>query len=256
MSVVDAIASAIGALVPADHRPVVVYASAWPFLRQMGRNDRDAVEAILTAALDALGDRTVLMPTFTRGFVHGVCDLDREPSITGVMTECFRTRQGVRRTLSGFFSFGVCGDRDQDLLDLTPDHTWGPGSCYEWMERRDVHLLMLGTHPTQCSYLHRLEWLARDVIGFRSEKSFSGRLVREGVTHDVTETLFVRRLDPPVVMDFRPLEPGLRAAGMMQRMVAGGSIATYDAGAAITHTLPLLRRDPWAIVKNRQEYHR
>ena len=256
MSIVAEIASAIEAVVPTADRPVVVYASAWPFLRKMGRNDRDAVEALLTCTLDALGDRTVLMPTFSRGYVDGVCHLDREPSITGAMTECFRNRPGVRRTLSAFFSFGVGGDRDPDLLDVVADHAWGPGSCYEWMERRNAHLLMLGTHPTQCSYLHRLEWLARDIIDFRYEKTFVGRLFREGASYDMTENLLVRRLDPPVVMDFAALEPPLREAGMAQRTVAGASIASYDAAAAVACALPVLRRDPWAIVRNREEYGR
>lgn len=256
MSMLDAIAGAVQEIVPADSRPVVVYASAWPFLRQLGRNDRAAVETLLSCALESLGDRTVLMPTFTRGYVDGVCDLDREPSITGAMTECFRVRPGVRRTLSAFFSFSVSGNRHADLLDLRATHEWGPGSCYEWMELEDVHFLMLGTHPTNCSYLHRLEWLARDVIPFRYDKSFEGRLVREGIGFDMTETLFVRRLDPPVIIDFTSLEPGLRDAGMTQRLVAGASIATYDAGAARACVLPMLCRDPWAIVRNRQDYQR
>lgn len=254
MTVLTEIASTIRELIPADSRPVVVYPSSWPFLRQMGKSDRDAVESLVTCTLEALGDRTVLMPTFTRGFTNGVCDLDQESSITGVMTECFRRRPGVQRTLSAYFSFAVSGSHHPELLELQSQHAWGPGSSYEWMELQDACFLMLGTHPTHCSYLHRLEWLAREMVSYRFDKSFEGQIIRSGVSHAFKETLFVRRLDPPVVMDFSPLEPGLRDAGMRQRMVAGASLATYDVASVLKWVLPLVRRDPWAIVKNRTDY--
>lgn len=256
VSVTGEIESAIRECIPADHKPVVVYASAWPFLRQMRMSGPAALEDLVTCTLGALGERLVLMPTFTRGYTDGVCDLDRQPSITGAMTEAFRMRPGVRRTLSGFFSFAVAGGHDAAVLDGTAEHAWGAGSCYEWMHVRDVHFLMLGTHPTHCSFLHRAEWLVRESIPFRYDKSFTGRLVREGVSREVTETLFVRRLDPPVVMDFTPLEPCLRDAGMIQRSVAGASLATYDAAAALACVVEALRRDPWVIVRNRRDYAR
>lgn len=256
MTVLSEIAAAIKELVPTDQRPVVVYPSSWPFLRQMGKSDREAVESLVSCTLEALGDRTVLMPTFTRGYSDGLCNLDQEPSITGVMTECFRKRPGVQRTLSAFFSFAVSGDHHPELLELKADHAWGPGSLYQWMEEQDVRFLMLGTHPTHCSYLHRLEWLARDIVTYRYDKSFDGQIIRDGIRHALTETLFVRRLDPPVVMDFTALEPGLREAGMVQRTVAGASLAAYDVGSVLQWVLPLLRRDPWVIVKNRTDYQR
>ena len=256
MSLFGEIERTVRELVPADGRPVVVYSAAWPFLRALRRNDREAVESLLTCTLDGLGSRTVLMPTFTDGYVDGTCDLDREPSITGALTECFRVRAGVRRTLSAFFSFAVGGGDEPDLLDAPAEHAWGPGSAYEWMERRDAHLLMLGTHPTLCSYLHRLEWLARDVVTFRYDKVFRGTLLREGGSIEATETLFVRRLDPPVVMDFKPLLPGLQAAGMSQRLVAGASIAVCSTVAARDSVLPSIRTDPFLIVRNRQDYGR
>lgn len=256
MTVLSEIASAIRGLVPRDQRPVVVYPSSWPFLRQMGQTNREAVESIVDCTLEALGDRMVLMPTFTRGFRDGLCDLDQEASITGVMTECFRKRSGVQRTLSAFFSFAVCGEPHSGILELRAEHAWGPGSCYEWMEKHDVCFLMLGTHPTHCSYLHRLEWLARDVVTYRYDKSFDGQILRGGLCHELRETLFVRRLDPPVVMDFSALEPGLRQAGMRQRMVAGASVAVYDAVPVLQTVLPLLRQNPWSIVKNRTDYQR
>lgn len=225
-------------------------------MRELRQNDIAAVEGLLDVLVEAAGDRTLLMPTFARGFVDGVCDLDKESSSTGVLSECFRRRPGTRRTLSAFFPFAVSGPAVDEVINLKPARAWGEGSLYEWMEVRDVCFLMFGTSPTQCSYLHRLEWLVRDVIDYRFDKTFRGTLIRDGVSMDVEETLYVRRLDPPVDNDFTILMPFLDRAGMKTIAPNGVSIASYHPRAVVAQILPALRQDPWFTVKNRKDYER
>jgi aminoglycoside 3-N-acetyltransferase len=236
-----------------DH-PVVVFSSAWPFMREMRRTDSGAVGDLLDTLVDATGARSLLMPTFTGGFGAGVCDLDREISQTGVLSEAFRTRPGVRRTLSAFFSFAVSGPAADEVLDLAPADAWGDGSLYDWMERRDVRCLMFGTHPTHSSYHHRVEWLARDVVAYRFPKTFGGRVIREGREIGLTETLFVRRLAPEAVNDFTTLLPLLERIGMRTARVKGISIAAHDARPLIPLALDAVRRDPLVFVKNRSDF--
>lgn len=254
MSFLDEVGESIRAVIGNDDRPLVVYAAAWPFLRELRRQDPAAVDELLEVLLEAAGHRTVLMPTFARGYVDGVCNLDDEPSLTGVLTERFRTRPGVRRTLSAFFPFSVLGDATGEVIELQPGHAWGEGSLYEWMERRDVCFLKLGTHPTHSSYLHRLEWLARDVVRYRFDKTFTGTIVRDGVSRPITETLFVRQLDPPVINDFTGLVPILQAAGMQEQSPRGVSIVSYRPQPVIERVLPLLRQDPYLVLKNREAH--
>lgn len=242
--------AAVRTLAGADDRPVVVFSSAWPFLKEMRQGDAAAVEALLDALLDALRGRSVLMPSFTNGFTDGVCDLDHESGYTGVLGEAFRRRSDSRRTLSAFFSFVAAGEATGEVADLAPAHAWGEGSLYDWMERRDVVFLMFGTDPTHCSYLHRLEWLCRDVVDYRFDKTFSGRVIRGGKTMALTETLYVRKLDPPIVNDFTVLAPHLTEAGMRSQSVNGVSLASYGAQSALAHILPIIRADPLLIVKD------
>jgi aminoglycoside 3-N-acetyltransferase len=220
----------------------------------MHKNDMAAVEDLLDILVDAAGSRSILMPSFTRGFVDGVCNLDIENSSTGVLSECFRKRPGVRRTLSAFFPFTVKGPVIDEVINLKPEYAWGEGSIYEWMEKRDVCFLMFGTHPTHCSYLHRLEWLARDAINYRFDKVFRGQLIREGVVMDFVETLYVRKLDPPVVNDFAVLLPFLVSMGMKLEKPRGLSISSYHAKELLAQVLPVIRRDPFFTVKNKKDY--
>lgn len=186
---------ALTEIVASDRRPVVVSSAMWPCMKAMGRHNSEAVEGVLDLLIEKYGNRGLLMPSFASGFdAGGRCDLDRVPGTTGVLTEAMRRRSGVVRTWSAWFSYLALGSCSHEVAELLPVEAWGAGSLYEWMEQRDVCFLMLGTHPTHCSYLHRLEWLARDVLTYRYNKSFSGVLVRDGQELHAQETLFVRRL--------------------------------------------------------------
>ena len=249
-SVEVAIKEAIGD----DNRPVVVYSSMWPFLKEMKQNDLAAVEKLVDILLDVIGERSILMPTFTGGFVDGICDLDSENSSTGILTELFRKLPGVKRTLSAFFPFSVYGEAIDEVYNLKPMTAWGDGSLYEWMELRDVCFLLLGTQPTQCSYLHRFEWLARNKINYRFNKTFKGKLIRDGISQEVEETLYVRELSPPVVNDFTTLQPFLEKIGPKTASINGVSIASYHAQELLTNVFPVFQNDPLLTVKNRNDY--
>ncbi|MDD4975383.1 MAG: AAC(3) family N-acetyltransferase [Bacteriovorax sp.] len=248
------VAIAVEALIGHDNRPVVAFSSAWPFLNELEQKNAAGVEQLLDVILEVVGKRNFLMPTFTKGFTDGISNLDTESSTTGVISECFRKRPGVRRSLSAFFSFAIIGPASEDVFNLRSEHAWGKNSVYEWMENNDACFLMLGTHPTHCSYLHRLELLAKERINYRFDKTFSGKIIREGSSFDIQETLYVRKLDPPVVNDFTVLLPHLYEAGMQKITINGVSLASYHTKDLLKTILPIMLEDPFFTVKNRKDY--
>ena len=252
MSFLEHLKDALHKVVTTDDRPVVVSAAMWPLLKTMGRKDPGAVYEVLELLIDLYGQRGLLMPCFSAGFdAQGRCDLDQVPSSTGVLSEAMRGRPGTVRTLSAWFSYLALGPCVQEVAELVPVEAWGAGSLYEWMEDRDVCFLLLGTHPTHCSYLHRLEWLARDVLTYRFNKSISGILVRDGQARQVKETLFVRQLDPvEAVNDFTKLMPYLRAGGMREASVAGVSLSAYEARSLLNSVLPAMRADAGLVLRD------
>jgi hypothetical protein len=194
------------------------------------------------------------MPTFTQGFVNGICNLDISPSTTGTISEAFRKRPNVKRTLSAFFSYAFIGPGSEELVDLIPLHAWGEHSIYEWMEKKNVIFLLFGTHPTHCSYIHRFEWLCRENISFRFNKTFHGTLIRNSQEINWNETLFVRNLNPPVINDFTGLENILSKTCMKQIIINGIPISSYTSQQLLTYVLPIIQNDPFSIVKNRADY--
>ncbi len=236
-------------------QPVVVHSAIWPIARALGLREPAAIEHILMLLVDAIGpNRTLLMPTFVDGYRDGICDLDTRPSSTGILTEFFRCMPGVRRTVSAFFPFAVLGP-DRDLLvALRPREAWGDDSLYEWMEMRDALLLLLGCHPTHASFLHRLEWLQRDVIPYRFNKCFAGVVLHETVEIPLCEVLYVRVRKPNAVNDFTVLYPLLAASGMRIESFDGVPISVVSTRTMRDAVMPALTMDPLLVLKNRDDF--
>jgi aminoglycoside N3'-acetyltransferase len=239
-----------------DDRPIVVFSSAWPFFRAIGRANSGVVEELLQVVMGAVDKRSLLMPAFSGGYREGTCDLDITPSTTGSISEAFRQQQGNIRTLSAFFSFSVQGLAVDEVSDLMPADAWGDDSIYHWMELQNARFLMLGTDPTHCSFLHRIEWLLRDVIPYRYVKAFDGILRRDKKDILCREHLFVRCLKPEAENDFTVLKGVLETAGMVTTAVQGVPLALYDAHQVLSSVLPAMKRDPLLTVINKYDFKR
>lgn len=123
-------------------------------------------DAVIDALLEALGPRgTLMMPSFAapRSALEyleagEVFDVRRTPSRSGAVTEVFRRRPDVRRSLHPTNAVAACGTRSQELLaghewSLTPFGRTTPyGRLAEW---EDGFVLMLETHVH--SLLHHLQ---------------------------------------------------------------------------------------------------
>ena len=256
MNIIDELNGVLRELLGHDDRPIVVFSSAWPFFRAIGRADPEVVEKLLQTIMDAVGKRSLLMPAFSGGYREGICDLDRIPSSTGVISEAFRRKRGNIRTLSAFFSFSVRGPAINEVSDLMPAEAWGDDSIYHWMELQNARFLMLGTDPTHCSYLHRVEWLLRDVISYRYVKAFDGVLRRDKKDIQCREQLFVRCLKPELKNDFTVLNDVLETAGMVTTSVQGVPLALYDTHQVLCSVLPVMKRDILFTVANKNDFKR
>lgn len=234
------------AVVPDDDRPLAVYSGLWLFSRLISAPAREIPTLCIDALCGVAGPhRTIIMPTYTSGFRDGVIDLDKEPSQTGVITETFRRRSDSHRTASAFFSFAAIGPEASDLAELRPQDAWGTGSLFEWMEERDAHVVVLGEAFHRNSFVHRAEWLAQ--VPYRYRKTFTGTMTYRGKQESLTESLFVRSLDPEVTNDWHNLDPILMKAGMVKLRLGGGHISSMPSRMIVEVMLDELDRDPFCF---------
>jgi len=238
-----------------DDRPILVTSALWPLARILQIPVVDLVEKILDLLLEIAGPgRTLIMPTLTAGMRDGFCNLDTTPSTTGMLTEAFRHRPGVRRTRSVYSSYAAFGGAADDFVDLAIDDVWGEGSHFAWLEQRDAQFLMLGTHPTDCVFLHRVEWLFRDRLAYRYSKIFSGRLKHEGRETGFQECFWVRSLDPEAHQDFTVLLPRLMEGGMRRADLDGVNIACIGARDMYRAVAPAFEANPLVVLTNPEDF--
>jgi aminoglycoside N3'-acetyltransferase len=235
-------------LLPRDGVPVVAYSAVWSLAAAWKEDRRQLVGAIYEELLEAVGPgRTLIMPTYTGGFKDGVIDLDSSPGLTGVLNEAVRKTPGSKRTASAFFSFTARGPQAEELAALRPRDAWGEGSLFEWIEQQNAHILLLGVPLPMCSFLHRVEWNA--CVPYRYGKNFAGTMIRDGKREPLEERLFVRSLDP-LVENIWPGAEAVLGERLRRRTLGRGEVSVIGAKPLVDTLLTVLRRDPFAFVKN------
>lgn len=239
-------------LIPVEDSPIVVHSGIWPLLGGIDVPREIFAEKILETLLDVVGcQRTILMPAFTAGYADGFIDLDTSPTKLGVINEVFRKIPGVSRTLSAFFSFSVLGPQATEVVSLRPEAIWGDGSLYEWFEKTNTRCLLLGVSRTTFSYLHRLEWLVRDRIPYRYQKTIEGRVRYRGQEFQLKEGLFVRDLTYSVDNSWVEYDDVMTQRGMRSFRVGHGLVSTMTTLEFNEILFPYIKKDPFAFVKNR-----
>ena len=228
-----------------ESRPIVVYSGLWTMARAWRMPLQELVDGLIARIQEVAGEsRTLLMPAFTKGYVDGYLDLDTAPGTTGVLAEGMRKMPGTGRTKSAFFSFAVRGPDREALCALEPEHAWGDGSVYAWMEERDAVCVTVGVAPQIISAIHRVEWHCRDAIDYRFSKRIAGEVLHQGKRQPLEEKLFVRRLDPPVRNDFDAALAPLTRAGLRSVEIDGVAFASIGTKAIVQTLVPLVRAQP------------
>lgn len=197
--------------VPSDG--VLVVHSAIGLLSRRGFR----AEAMIEVLLDHLRGGTLVMPTMTWRTVrpgNPLWDEVATRSHTGVLTEIFRTRYAVARSIHPTHSVAAYGSQAQRLLarhhlDDTPVSANSP---YGLMRNHAAYVLLLGVGLESCTAIHLPEEERAPDIYLRpaGQTELYRCRDRHGVVHDV-RTRRHWRLD----RDFPKFGPPLRAAGLM-----------------------------------------
>lgn len=246
-------------IIGSDNKPVVIYSALWPLMDALELPPENVAHELLELLIEIVGpNRSLIMPTFAKGYQDGVCNLDTEPSSTGSLTELFRQHPKSQRSLSAFFTFSIIGPSSEvnEFINLKPENAWGDHSAYHWMEEKDVHFLSLATPPGYCSYLHRMEWLIKDKLTYRYIKKFNGSIIRDGNIIPMQENLYVRSLDPTALVDTSLIGDRLLEKGLGEIKFTDFSIFYMCAQDMKKAALSLLEKDPFIFLQNREDFEK
>jgi FkbH-like protein len=207
----------------------------------------------MLAALDNLvrDGWTIALPAFTFSFCAGKpFDLRSSPSEVGILADwALEAFPGALRTPHPIYSFVVLGQQAAALASRHALTTFGKGSPFEYFERHNATLVMLGCGWKYCTQFHRYEELAR--VPYRYFKDFSGLAHLGSSEETVTARMYVRDLTIDPQNDFEPAVAVLRERDAIASAELWRSVIEIVPISALAEVAGAqLTEDPLAHVSN------
>ena len=130
-------------------------------MRSIGAVEGGA-DTVLDVFMEYLADGLLILPTHTwanMNEVHNVYNPAKEPSCVGLLTNLFRKREGVYRSLHPTHSLAAFGKDSIDFLKGEDRITTpcSPDGCYNRLRERNAKILLLGVNHSRNTYLHCVE---------------------------------------------------------------------------------------------------
>lgn len=166
---------------------VLIHAS----LGRLGQLDA-GVDALVDTICDAVGrSGTVVMMADTRSFARTARFSMDQPSETGLLTERFRLKRGVRRSCVPMVSFCALGARAEDYTQPYHSHLDRTATITRLLEN-DGKIMLMGVGYEKCTLYHLSE--ERHEVPYNFYKEFRGTLVENGEdAGPISQRYFVRR---------------------------------------------------------------
>lgn len=210
------IAARLGALGVARDDLLFVHSGLATAMRIAGRGPEEKMATIVDGLVRSVPDGILGMPTFTYSSTKGeVFDPGATASEVGALTEYFRNRESVRRTLEPNFSCALSGHLEpgwaERLFTVGDTDAFGNDGIFGMLREGAAKLLFLGVSFECCTYVHHVE--QRLAVPYRYFKEFAGAVRVKEREEPVVSRYFVRRADEDVVTCFGPLADELVARG-------------------------------------------
>lgn len=219
-------------------------------LGMAGMPKNQYLNMLLKTIKEAVGDNgTIIMPAFSYSFCEKqTFDVQKSKSTVGLLTEFFRTSEGVVRTIHPIFSFSVWGKRKEEFLNISTD-AFSMESVYGKMIRSNDKIMLLGADKGYTIY-----YLAEERVGVshRYFKEFSG-LVRDGEKeYEMTVPYYVRCLDKRSEEDPQRVSSYLLEKGIEKRIPFGwGGISCFSCRPMFESIVEMLRKDEAYFLKEK-----
>jgi aminoglycoside 3-N-acetyltransferase len=119
-------------------------------------------DTVLDAFMEYFKEGLLILPTHTWANMsesHALYDPEWEPSCVGIITNRFRMREGVHRSLHPTHSLAAYGKDSVEFLKGEDNMTTpcSPNGCYNRLRERNAKILLLGVNHSRNTYLHCVE---------------------------------------------------------------------------------------------------
>jgi FkbH-like protein len=217
--------------------------------------DKDFIWSILYAVEILVTEGwTLLFPSFTFSFCSGKpFSHNKSPSETGILADkVLLNFSGAKRTAAPIYSFVSLGKETASINSLLPKTTFGFDSVFEWLEKQNAQVVMLGCDWKYCTQFHRYEELA--AVKYRDLKTFKGTAdYGEGAIF-AESTMFVRSIDLEPINDFSPAVSEMEASDLIKKAtIFDVNIQSSSVNKIKYVCLRQLEQDPFSYLSNKNE---
>lgn len=169
-------------------------------------------------------------PSFTFSFCGGQpYSFKDSPSETGILADkVIENFVDAQRTLDPIYSFVTIGRKNNSVYEKQAETTFGLNSIFEFFEKANAKVMMLGCTWEYCTLFHRYEELAD--VQYREFKVFEGKADFGSGFAVAKSKMFVRKLDLDPLNDFSPAVKKLNETRMITKaMFCDASIQIANA---------------------------
>ncbi len=210
--------------------------------------NRTEVKELLLSALEELGVKTLIFPTFTFSFCNKEdFDVQKSRSSMGMLPEYVRSRPGVYRTDDPIMSVAIIGDRT-GFEHMTGISSCGEGGIFHQLHisGKKVKFLFLGTSVTKCfTFLHYVEEVMK--VPYRYGREFRGKVIKDDQIEDKTVSVYVRYKGVVATLP-KGFEEGLLNKGIEKKVFLGdSSISIVNEEEAFTYIVDLIKENQYVF---------
>ncbi|PKQ70999.1 aminoglycoside 3-N-acetyltransferase [Aeromonas sobria] len=195
---------------------LMVHSDAMVVAQFSGMGNAAGIETFWTCLEQWLGGH-LLVPTFSYSPMAGESfDPAQTPSKVGLMTELFRLREGVVRTLDPIFSMAISGPQGPVLVTRECHDCFGQESPFGWLAEQDGWLMGLGCLPST-TFTHYVE--QRLGVSYRYHKAFAGQVRVDCQLREWQADYYVRDLTLASEIDLSRLVTLLQTRGAWRHVL-------------------------------------
>jgi len=196
-------------------------------------------------ALDCLGVKNLIVPTFTYSFCNGeIYDVKKSRTPMGSLNEYLRKQPGRYRTMDPLLSLSVPQNLEILYSDIS-QHSLGKGSGLDILHSmRNVKILFLGARLHDCfTYLHYVEKMMD--VPYRFDMPFTGEVVDEFGQHHKRTQYMHTACTGVTLREGTYLEDYLVECGLLRRVRLGnGFVSCIDEAEAYRELWNIIERNP------------
>ncbi len=179
-------------------------------------NKEDAFYKFFSIILNKLGSTgTLLVPAFSMSYTENKPYFVKESkSVTGPLSEYFRTKMPSKRSLDPIYSFSAIGKYEDNISKMSSNSCFGNDSVFSFCFEKYGKLLFMGCSLDRATFVHFVEEKLR--VNYRYFKSFSGETYLANNDKRKTKiSLYVRDLEIDSTPNHTNLEKELAKGSLL-----------------------------------------